>query len=406
LQPGSEPETIQLYEGEVDWNLNVYPNFVTAAMLSPDNEVVAIGTSEHTIQIYDRASKQSLFQLIGHSSAVRRLRFSPDGSMLASVDDDGVIMIWGMASQQRITLFEDHKGPIAGLVYRTDGDMAAWGSGIVWQINPRDGTLQHATSIKSGTILAASPAGDLLAVYRPFQVSLVDASNGQLIETLEGEAQEPDLDYRMEGAAFRQFYDAAFSQDGNRLATAGAGGVWYYDVASKELLQQLPGSNAQKVAVSDDGNWLLTSLYEQANPITVYDVQSGSEVFALEEYGEGKRYLQSAFSPSGRWVVSVKEGWDGPSELIIYDALSHQVYKSTPLEEDVLLTNLAFNPAEDLIAAGKADGEILLIDFSTLKVLATLTGHHSLVEHLAFAPDGQQLISASIDGTIRTWGLP
>jgi WD40 repeat protein len=135
-------------------------------------------------------------------------------------------------------------------------------------------------------------------------------------------------------------------------------------------------------------------------------VQSGSEVFALDEYGEGKRYLQSAFSPSGRWVATVREGWDGPSELIIYDALSHQVYKSTALEEDVVLTNLAFNPAEDLIAAGKADGEIALIEFSTLKVLATLTGHHSLVEHLAFAPDGQHLISASVDGTIRTWGLP
>jgi DNA polymerase III alpha subunit len=51
-------------------------------------------------------------------------------------------------------------------------------------------------------------------------------------------------------------------------------------------------------------------------------------------------------------------------------------------------------------------GEILLIDFSTLKILATLTDRHDMVEHLIFSPDGQYLISASTDGTIRTWGLP
>ncbi len=407
LHPGTEPEEIQLYEGKVDWNLNVYPNTVTAVTLSPNDQVIAIGTSENDIQVYDRKTQQPLFQLKGHSSAIHRLSFNPDGKMLASVDEDGVLIIWDLVSRQRMALLDDHKGAIDGLVYRTDGDLAAWGAGAVWQIDPRDEVLQHTTSIHSGKILAVSPTGDLLAVYNPFQVSLLDARDGKFIQTLEGEAQEPELDYRLERAAFRQFYAAAFSQDGRYLATAGAGGIWYYDIASRTLLQQLPGSNAQKVAISTDGKWLLTSLEEQTNPVAVYDIQSGSQLLALDEYGSrGAKSLRSAFSTDGHWVATFKTGWDAPPELLIYDTVSSRMYKSIPLDKDILLTSLVFSPSGNLILAGTVDGKVLLIDFATLKTITTLTGHHGAVDHLIFSPDGQYLISASTDGTVRTWGLP
>ncbi len=406
LHPGVEPEEIQLYEVEINGNLNLYTHTVTAATLSPDYQAVVIGTSENDIWIYDRKTQQPILQLKAHSSPIRHLSFSPNGEMLTSVDEDGAVIIWDMASKQRIALLDDHKGPIAGLVYRIDGNLAAWGSGTAWQINAPDQVLQHATNIDTGKILAVSPAGDLLAAYDPFQVSLWDVKDGKFLQRLEGEAQEPSLNYHWEGMAFRQFYSAVFRRDGRYLATAGAGGVWYYDTASGNLIQQLPGSNAQKIAMSPDGNWLLTSLSEQDEPIAVYDVRDGSQVFNLDEYGWGRDYLQSVFSPDGRWLGTVKQGWEDPSELVIYDAASHQVYKRMPLGKDVVLTSLTFSPLTSMLAVGTADGKILLIDYSELKVLAILTGHHAVVEHLVFSPDGQYLISASIDGTIRTWGLP
>ena len=406
FRPGQAPDEIQLYEVEINGNLNLYTHTVTAATLSPDSQAVVIGTSENDIWVYDRQTRQPIFQLKAHSSPIRHVSFSPNGKLLASVDEDGTVVIWDIASRQRIALFDDHKGPIAGLIYRTDGNLAAWGSGTAWQINAPDQVLQHATNIDTGKILAVSPAGDLLAAYDPFQVSLWDVKASKFLQRLEGEAQEPSLHYRWEGMAFRQFYSAVFSRDGTYLATAGAGGVWYYDTASRNLVQQLPGSNAQKIAMSPDGSQLLTSLSEQDEPVAVYDVRDGGQVFTLDEFGWGRDYLQSVFSPDGRWVGTVKRGWEAPPELVIYDAATHQVYKSMPLEKDILLTSLAFSLLESMVATGTADGEILLIDYSELKVLATLTGHHATVEHLIFSPDGQYLISASIDGTIRTWGLP
>jgi WD40 repeat protein len=107
-----------------------------------------------------------------------------------------------------------------------------------------------------------------------------------------------------------------------------------------------------------------------------------------------------------KYGISFQEGWDEPPELLIYDTTLSRMYKSIPLDEDMLLTSLVFSHSGNLIVAGTVDGKILLIDFAELEFLTTLTGHHGAVERLIFSLDGQYLFSGSADGTVRTWGLP
>jgi WD40 repeat protein len=38
--------------------------------------------------------------------------------------------------------------------------------------------------------------------------------------------------------------------------------------------------------------------------------------------------------------------------------------------------------------------------------VATLTGHNSYVQSVAFSPDGKTLTSGAYDETIRVWKLP
>ena len=246
----------------------------------------------------------------------------------------------------------------------------------------------------------------MFAVYEPFTVSLLDAQSGEFIQELEGEAEDPWVEYQQEGTVFRGFYAASFSPDGNHLVTAGTGGVWYYDTSNKRLLQQFPGNNAQKITLSPDGKWMLSSLYEQINPVSVYDLQSGNILFSLNEAFRGSDIPQAVFSLDGGWVGAVQYTWDGPYKLNIYDTITQQLYLSIPLGEDIPLSSLAFNPVGNLVAVGRADGEILMIDMNKEDVVATLNGHHGAVTHLVFSPDGYHLISGSDDGTVRIWGLP
>jgi WD40 repeat protein len=403
LRPGLPPDQIQLYKVEINDNLNIYTQTVTAVALSPNNELVALGTSENQLQLYQRKTHQKLRDFKGLSSPVRQLRFSPDGRTLLSTDQDGTLALWEVASGKLLTRLDGHLGELGGLLFRQDGLLSIWGTGTNWVLRPRDGSLVQATRISSGKILAASPAGDWLAVYNPFQVSIWDARTGQFKKTLEGEAETPFVEYYWEGQAFRQFYAAAFSADGTRLVTAGAGGIWYYDTSNKRLLQQFWGSNAQKIALSPNGKQMLTSLYDQSQPITAYDLETGDEIFSFD--WRGSNIFQAVFSPDGQWAGAVQASGNVPYELVLRNLSDDQLTKSLELGKEVPGISLAINPTSTLVAVGLADGKILLVDLEEMRVLATLSGHRGAIEHLAFSPDGIYLVSGGADSTVRTWGV-
>ncbi len=71
------------------------------------------------------------------------------------------------------------------------------------------------------------------------------------------------------------------------------------------------------------------------------------------------------------------------------------------------LGSLAFSPDRTLLASGGGfkDEAILLWDLKSGKQLRRLEGHGHVVTGLAFAIDGQSLLSASTDHTIRHWDL-
>ncbi len=409
IEPGKAPIPIRLYEAEINGNLNLYVHTVTAVALSADGRAVAVGTSENFIRLYDRRTLRPISEIKGSSSPSRELHFSPDGKTLLSVDEDRILSLWDTASKERLANLETYNGAINGLLFRTDGDLAAWESGTALDIRPSSQELISRTHVSSGRILAASPRGDLLAVTELLRVSLRDAQTGVLLSTLEGQAEEdPFVDYQFEGLVFPGFWGAAFSPDGGQLAAAGTGGIWYYDVKSRHLLNQLEGTNARRLTFSPDGTRLLSSLHEQAQWLTVFDFATGESQFHLDSgnYDMASHYPQFAFSPDGHWIAAVKTNWDSNNELLIFEAATGKVARRLAFAKGILAISVAVSPSGGLVAVGQADGKITLVGMSNMQIVSTLGGHRGPITQLVFSPDGQNLISASTDGTIRTWGLP
>lgn len=405
LRPGTPPFTITLYTGRVEGNLDLYDQRVTAVALSPNNRLLALGDSEKNIWLYDWRNRRLLQQLTGHANAIQHLRFNPAGTRLVSVDDDGGMMLWDVATGQRLSANYEHLGTLNGLTFRTDGNLAVWGGGTAWTLQPTTQGLLNTTHIYSGTILAASPAGDWLAVYRPYRMALWDAHTGAHAQTLEGEAKDPFVEYYWEGEIFRGFHSAAFSPDGKQLVTVGTGGAWLYETQTGRLRQQWPGNNAYGAVFSADGQWLATNLDVQMQTPYVREVLTGKDVFGPTQELGGD-YLHYAFSPDKRWFATLSAFWDAPFQLELWDTATHQVFMRLPFSKEVALTSLAFSPDARLLALGQANGQIFLIDTATFKVVATLTGHRGSVKYLAFSADGFRLVSGSDDGTVRFWGLP
>jgi WD40 repeat protein len=67
---------------------------------SPDGTRLAVGCADHTIRLWDVATREEVAELRGHEAYVHAVAFSPDGTRLASASGDYTIRIWDTLSPQ------------------------------------------------------------------------------------------------------------------------------------------------------------------------------------------------------------------------------------------------------------------------------------------------------------------
>ncbi|TEU17946.1 MAG: hypothetical protein E3J21_07060 [Anaerolineales bacterium] len=73
-------------EGHTDW--------VRSVTFSPDGSLLASGSADQTVRLWDVSTGQCLKTLQGHTYLVWSVAFSPDGCTLASGSQDETIKLW------------------------------------------------------------------------------------------------------------------------------------------------------------------------------------------------------------------------------------------------------------------------------------------------------------------------
>jgi WD40 repeat protein len=89
--------------------------------------MLASGSVDQTIKLWEVSSGRLIRSLEGHSGHVYSVAFSPDGKMLASGDLDQTIKLWEVSSGRLIRSLEGHSGPVHSVAFSPDGKMLASG---------------------------------------------------------------------------------------------------------------------------------------------------------------------------------------------------------------------------------------------------------------------------------------
>jgi WD40 repeat protein len=200
---------------------------------------------------------------------------------------------------------------------------------------------QTRTLKTSGPLLAADPAGRLLAV-RGENVEIVDIKTG---------ARKMTIDKSLRGAG-------VFFPDGKTLVVGGLAARWLE----------------------------LWDVERGAFPETRAELKSSAEVLALSADG---KYLAAGE------IEGALEVWDAKTWKRIHSWDAHQE----------AVTAIGIRPAGDLLATGGMDETIKLWSIKTGRLVKVLEGHQGCVTSLAFSPDGKLLASASTMGPARLWDV-
>jgi len=97
------------------------PGRAGIVVLSPDGKV-SVSALDKDISITDVQTQKKIVSLRGHTAAVTALAISPDGKLLASGSMDKTIALWEMSSGRQLLRLQGG-GLVSSLTFSADGKM-------------------------------------------------------------------------------------------------------------------------------------------------------------------------------------------------------------------------------------------------------------------------------------------
>ena len=316
---------------------------VNAVAFSPDGALIALGSSDKTVKLWDTVSGRVLRTLQGHSSAVRSLAFSPDGALIVSGSSDKTIKLWDAASGRELRTLEGH-------------------TNTVWSVafSPRDGArIASGSSDKTIKLWDADGSSDKT-------IKLRDAFNGLEPRTLKGHS----------GVVRSVVFDGRDLASGSSDRTIK---LWYGSGGRERWTLSRHSGSVESIAYSADGRLLASGSADKT--IKLWDGHSPGAGAQRTLQGHSDWVTSVAFSPadgrlaSGSWDKTIKL-WDAKSGRLLRTLRGHSRG----------VQSVAFSPDGARLASVSLDGTIKLWDTATGALLATLFTNGG--KAIAFTPDG------------------
>ena len=329
-----------------------------------------------TVLIFYEESEPLPTVLTKHNSQVSAIAFSHDGNYFVSGDKSGIIILWDMETRKSIKNFRVI-GEILSLDFSPDGEFLGSGSieeASVWKLPEGTGIFGYSGDGIYHSI-KFSPDSKIMAIS---SLSINGVYDGiKLFQTQEWTLIDANfLGHQDSISNPESIFEIAFSPDQSLLVSCSG--------------SDQNRNNNSEIIIWDTDNWVYKTLLD-GHIGSVFDIN---------------------FNNNGDSLISAGE--DG--KIIVWDLSTSKMTGQINTSPNILdwTTFAVYSPDSSLIASNRgyfkgstpiSTNSIDIWDAKTLTLLTTLIGHENWVSDVGFSKEGNTLISASWDKTIRFWNL-
>ena len=450
--------------------LRIHKTAVRDAVFSADGRFLVAGDDEGQVVRWELAHGNP--EVLGqHGLSVEHVRLAarPDPRLgeplVLTASLDKTARLWGLITGKAAAVFS-HDAAVSDAAFTRDGRRVRTysdldGSARLWSVAPTDGLAyrldqrDHVWHVD----LARPPAG-----LDPDPMALLLAAG-----SFDGEVTVWRYDRAAPNAAPQAIWNlvghrgrvrrVAFSPSARLLASAGYDGtarIWDMVTGGGCALEPERPDGAEpaeleRVLFDANERWVLTTATDPVQPVRLWDPAACVELplpAALEHGPSGVeaadlvalegdetlvatgnavgtlRIVRRSADGSWRRLCRLQPAWRALSDVAI--APDGRLAASASEDGRIGLTELGttgcgairylgepgeplysvqFSPEGDALLSASLDGHARLWALDG-RLIAELTGHKDRVYHAEFSPDGNWILTASRDGTLRIWRRP
>ncbi|QJB25954.1 WD40 repeat domain-containing protein [Limnospira fusiformis SAG 85.79] len=272
--------------------LNGHSAWVYAAAIAPDGKVLASGSYDGTIKIWDLESGSLRQTIAAHASAVASLAIAPDGKHLISGSVDNRVRLWDLDTGKLIRTFNGHRDDVKVVAIAPDGKTIASGSADktirLWNLQGETlATLQDVDWVRA---LAFTPDSQyLLSGCEDGTIGIWQLQDGKKSLTIQAHS-----------GVVRAI---AVSPDGQLFASGSDDRtITLWNASNRSILNTLTGHShrVQSLAWSPDGSTLVSGSHDRT--VRLWNVAEGKVFDTLQAHAKSVQAV--VFSPDGRQFVS------------------------------------------------------------------------------------------------------
>ncbi|KAL3456232.1 hypothetical protein BJX64DRAFT_294281 [Aspergillus heterothallicus] len=354
----------------------------------------------HSFPQVDDEWSAELHTLEGHLDSVGSLAFSPNGRLLASGSRDDTVKIWDLVTGATIHILHGHWRFVTSVAFSPDGERLASGSsdGTVCLWDPITGIQLRKLQVISNDITAFirnmiqsvtfSADGSALATSTAHAIRFWDLATGDILDTIESTSND-----NFTGSL-------AISPDGLVLASGTKKGlIQLWDTITGTELDLCQGHEEEVISVAFSPSGQLLASIGSDYSLRLWDAEGG--VLSIRT----PNINSIAFSPDGQLLAL--------SSHLLHTVYIYKFESDGTLQDGALQTlqkfqssplSVAFSPDSQLLACGLANGMIRLLDpGATRSQQPTSKDKSNGTTAVALSADGSLLASGSWCYQVRLW---